>query len=699
MNRMWGFSGGVLAMALGATVGGVFAVDGGTGSVASDAVLVNGEAVNPTRVLVKMAGGNSADALAGLVDAESVRTLRATGITIIELRRGGADAVQAAIDALQASGLVEYAEPDYKVSADLTPNDPRFSELWGLHNTGQTGGTADADIDAPQAWDMLTASDGVVMVIDTGVDYTHEDLAANIWTNPGEIPGNGVDDDGNGFVDDLHGINAIDGSGDPMDDNDHGSHVSGTIGAAGGNGVGVVGVNWSTRIAGCKFLNANGRGNTSDAITCLDYAIDMKANHGVDFRMTSNSWGGGLPSQAMYDAIAASGAADMLFVAAAGNSAVDTDTLPHFPSSYALANILSVASTTDTDDLSSFSNYGLKSVDLGAPGSEILSTIPGDAYALFSGTSMATPHVTGAAMLAWTQYPSLSALEVKDLLMITADDKSALQGRTVSGGRLNVYQAVSCGNRAYSLSSNLADGFEVDEAVPTLVTARLESCTWARGAAVEARLSNGDATVPLLDDGVAPDRTANDGLYTGEWTPTHVGPVTMTVAATYGGQVYQTLSSGKVLASVAERSVDITLNNQDGLVLLIPGVPVSLDLWFDAAEQLGQPGEYFVAVASLNGVLWLDSNFALVPQMTPVYAGPQFNLEDYNLGRFQASAGAFGYLWLVDSTVNGVVDVETSIADVVGYYAALPVRQQPSGEAAKAEVDQLLKQLRDLAGK
>lgn len=347
-----------------------------------------------------------------------------------------------ALAKLKDNAAVLYAEPDYTVHAAVTPNDTRYSELWAMNNTGQTGGVVDADIDAPEAWDISTGSSSVVVgVIDTGIDYTHPDLAANVWVNPNEIAGDGIDNDNNGYIDDIHGINAITGSGDPMDDAGHGSHVSGTIGAQGNNDLGVVGVNHHVSIVGCKFLDSAGSGSTSDAITCIDYMVAL-GNNGTKVRALNNSWGGGGFSQALADAITVSEQADILFVAAAGNSAMDNDTNPSYPSNYENANVLAVASTTASDTMSSFSQWGATTVDLGAPGSAILSTIPGGGYDTFSGTSMATPHVTGAAALVLSVNPNLTAIELKELLMSSGDDNADLTGKTVSGKRLNVRNAL-----------------------------------------------------------------------------------------------------------------------------------------------------------------------------------------------------------------------------------------------------------------
>ncbi|RLJ03783.1 MAG: hypothetical protein DRP08_03015, partial [Candidatus Aenigmatarchaeota archaeon] len=342
------------------------------------------------------------------------------------------------IEILAKSGLFETAEPNYILKAIGIPNDSRFDELWGMHNTGQTGGTADADIDAPEAWDIFTGNKEVIVaVIDTGVDYNHEDLADNIWTNPGEIPGNGVDDDGNGFVDDYYGWDFAYDDNDPMDGHSHGTHCSGTVGGVGNNGVGVAGVSWDVRIMAVKFLNDAGWGYTSDAIEAINYATMMDAD------IMSNSWGGGGYSSALKAAIQAANDAGILFVAAAGNDAENTDINPHYPSCYDVPNVMSIAATDHNDALAWFSNYGNKTVDLGAPGVNILSTVPGNGYSSYSGTSMATPHVAGAAALLKASNPALTHLEIKNALMNSVDPVPSLYGKTVTGGRLNIHKAIT----------------------------------------------------------------------------------------------------------------------------------------------------------------------------------------------------------------------------------------------------------------
>lgn len=394
----------------------------------------------PGELLVRFAGGVTASARASLLSSLGGGTVQreyhiVPGLTLIRLP-AGAD-VENSLDAFNRASGVVYAAPNYVVRAlDTYPDDALFPELWGMNNTGQLGGTVDADIDAPAAWDMQTGGTGIVVgVIDTGIDYNHEDLSANMWVNPGEIPGNLLDDDGNGYTDDVHGINAILKNGDPLDDHDHGTHCAGTIGGFGNNGVGVAGVNWRVRLMALKFLDSSGNGSTADAITCIEYGVDKGA------RVLSNSWGGGGYEQALKDAIDAAGEAGILFAAAAGNDNANNDTTPNYPSNYESTNMVAVMATDRNDVKSTFSSYGQTTVDLAAPGTSILSCKRGGGYQTMSGTSMATPHVAGAAALLMSFNPYATVEEIKQAMMSSVD--VLFPTLCVSGGRLNLERAVS----------------------------------------------------------------------------------------------------------------------------------------------------------------------------------------------------------------------------------------------------------------
>jgi subtilisin-like proprotein convertase family protein len=385
---------------------------------------------------------------------ERAALLAANGLEVVKTLGGGTlllnslvgDVLQK-VRTLSSELLVKFAEPNYIVQKFAVPNDPSFSQLWGMNNIGQVGGNIDADIDAIEAWDVTTGSDQVVIaVIDTGVDYNHPDLVENMWRNPGEIVGDLLDNDGNGFVDDIYGIDTAYDDTNPFDGDGHGTHVSGTIAAVGDNGVGVVGVSWRAKVMALKFLDDFGFGSTSDAVDALDYLTMMKNTYGVNVVASNNSWGGGGFSQALQDAIQRSNDAGVLFVAAAGNGGDDNDVALSYPASYPLDGIISVAASDPVDKLvepGSFggvfnSSYGATTVDLAAPGVQILSTTPGNTYSVFQGTSMATPHVTGAVAVLAGANPSASIAAVKAAILAGVDPSPALNGKVLTGGRLNL---------------------------------------------------------------------------------------------------------------------------------------------------------------------------------------------------------------------------------------------------------------------
>lgn len=347
--------------------------------------------------------------------------------------------VDRAVSLYRANAEVESAQPNFYYHLLSVPNDVRFSEMYGLQR-----------ISAPAAWDLTTgSSETVVAVIDTGIAYNHSDLSANMWRNPGEINGNGFDDDGNGFVDDYYGFDFFYNDSNPIDDaGGHGTHTAGTVGAVGNNALGVVGVNWNVRLMAIKIYSPNGTDTTSAMlINAYNYITIMK-NRGVNIRVTNNSYGGCGEAcgydQATKDALDAMGNAGILNVFAAGNDANNNDATPFFPASYTSPSVLAVASSNSSDNRSGFSNYGATSVDLAAPGSGILSTInyTNSSYDTLSGTSMASPHGAGAAALLASYNPNLSPASLKATLMNTVDPLAQWNGLVKTGGRLNVSRAL-----------------------------------------------------------------------------------------------------------------------------------------------------------------------------------------------------------------------------------------------------------------
>jgi subtilisin family serine protease len=412
-------------------------------------------------MLVQFAPGATAGAKAAArarVRGQSLEVVRAAhddrgDLELLRLPPGLA--VADAVRGIQADEAVTFAEPNWIYTHDATSNDPYYTNgsLWGMYGAATTPANQFGS-GAGQAWANGHVGSNTIYVgiIDEGV-MPHNDFGTNVWVNPGEVAGNGVDDDGNGYVDDVRGWD-FDGDDNTTYDgseDDHGTHVAGTIGAAGGNTVGVAGVNWNVTMIPAKFLGRRG-GSTANAIKAIDYLIDLKSRYGIELVATNNSWGGGGFSQALLDAINRSGDAGILFVAAAGNGGKDgvgdnNDAVASYPSNYVCQSsngdcVIAVAAITSTGAKSSFSNYGATTVDLGAPGSAIVSTVPGrrDAsdYASYSGTSMATPHVTGAAALYASTHPGATAAQIKAAILAAATPTASLAGRTVTGGRLNV---------------------------------------------------------------------------------------------------------------------------------------------------------------------------------------------------------------------------------------------------------------------
>lgn len=407
----------------------------------------------PGQVLVSFEPGVTSQRRAEvrrLIVAQAVAAIssRMKDTEIVSL--GSGMSVLRAVQALRNLAGVRYAEPNYIVRSAQVSNDPDFTSgaLWGMSGVA-TSPVNSFGSRASDAWanGYVGSSDVVVGVIDEGIDVTHPDLANNIWTNPGEVAGNGIDDDSNGYIDDVNGFDFVNNDGTVLDSaaDDHGTHVAGTIGAQGGNGIGVAGVNWNVKMISAKFLQG-GSGSTADAVRAIDYITGLKQKYGLNIVATSNSWGGGGFSQALLDAINRGGDAGILFIAAAGNSSSDNDALANYPSNYECTNggtrgfdcVVAVASITSIGDISSFSSFGRTTVDIGAPGSAVKSTTPAGSYAVFSGTSMATPHVSGAAALCRAANPTMSASQTREALVQSVRTTDSLAGKVLGSGRLDV---------------------------------------------------------------------------------------------------------------------------------------------------------------------------------------------------------------------------------------------------------------------
>jgi subtilisin family serine protease len=421
----------------------------------------------PGELIVKLKDGANKSALNSLksIGVELDRTIDLSAETLFVVKFDENKKMKNVKSALNNNPNVEYAEPNFiyeivkpqetfSVNSLLarttsleptayTPVDAKFGQLWGLANTGSNdprggSGVEGADIDAIKAWSITKGDRRVrIAVIDTGIDYRHPDLKDQMWVNTAELNGTeGVDDDGNGYVDDIHGYDFANNDGDPIDGHSHGTHCAGTIGAS-HNSIGVAGVMADVEFVAIKFLTDSGSGSTEGAIKSIDYATKMNVD------LMSNSWGGGGRSQALEDAIQRAADKGIVFTAAAGNSSTNNDQRPHYPSNYDVKNVISVAATTSGDGLASFSCYGRRTVHIAAPGHNILSTTKNGGYASYSGTSMATPHVSGAIGLLLAQEGRIDLEELRARVMATSEPLSALRGKTINSGRLNAYNLLT----------------------------------------------------------------------------------------------------------------------------------------------------------------------------------------------------------------------------------------------------------------
>lgn len=395
----------------------------------------------------------------GTLTASSLKTHQSIGAKVLKsfkivpnlelVKLPANTSLKDAVIKYMADPLVEYAEPNYirRVSATI-PNDQYFHQQWALHNTGTfASGSAGADIKAVQAWDVHTGNGEIVIaVLDTGIDYNHAEFSGNIWINTGEIPNNGIDDDGNGKIDDWRGWNFFSNNNNSNDDHGHGTFVSGIIGAKGNNLIGIAGMMWNVKIMPLKFLDRNGEGTIADEIAAIQYAISKGA------KIINASYSGGSFSQAENDAIVSANTAGILVMAAAGNGGNDdigdnNDFFPEYPASYNLPNILAIAATDQNDRIASFSNFGLNSVHVAAPGVYILSTVPTSifpsGYDFSLGTSASTPHVSGLTGLLYSYYAHFTPSQIRSTILRYVDVLPSLSGFIQTGGRINAYKAIS----------------------------------------------------------------------------------------------------------------------------------------------------------------------------------------------------------------------------------------------------------------
>jgi len=578
--------------------------------------------------------GRRGDVLSGL-GARVLRHFRA--LDVDHLRLPEALTVDAAVARLRADPDVLSVQPNYirEATAVAPPNDPYWTSdaLWGMRK-----------ISVNAAWTNFTKGDGTVVIanIDTGVNYNHPDLAANMWRNPGEIPGNGIDDDGNGYIDDVYGIDVANGDSDPLDDNGHGTHTAGTAAALGNNGVGVVGVNWNAKILACKFLNASGSGTDSGAIACFDYIVALK-NRGINIRVSSNSWGeqrsAGQPfPTVMKSAIDAAGSAGILNVFAAGNTSSDNDSAPFDPASIGAASGVAVAASDDADNRASFSNYGSSSVDIAAPGVSILSTY-GGSYAYLSGTSMAAPHVAGAAALLAAQRPSASVAALKSYLLANVDRLGQWSGVIASGGRLNVFASMlaAAGN-----------------APPTVaVTSPQSGTVYTAPASIPliAAASDSDGTVAQVTffaDGVAlgTDATAPYAL---TWSNVPAGSYAITAIAT-----------DNIGAATVSAPVSVTVTAGAGLGTSTPfgGTPWAIPGTIEA-ENFDDGGD---------GIAYHD--------LTSGNAGGAYRSTDVDIEPTTDAGGGFNVGWI---TAGEWLNYTVSVAQSGSYLLTARVAAKAAG--------------------
>ncbi len=587
------------------------ALEGAPAGAPMATISLNGQEVRPTAVLVKY-GTRTTTATAGpAVTAASLRVIRefhGGRWALLDLPPQGvrpapgqeAKALADRIAQLRATGQFELVEPDYVRKISLLPADTFFQDgtLWALRNLGQLGGVRGADLGVTNAWDITVGSTNVIVaVLDTGIRYTHLDLAAQMWHNPGEVAGDGMDNDANGYVDDYFGANTLIGNGDPNDDNGHGTHVAGTIGAAANNGQSHIGVAWNVRLMAIKAADQFGFLSSSAIIAGVDYAISKGA------RIINCSFGGYQFSQAEFDAFLRARNAGVLIVAAAGNESTDTDVFPHYPSGYQLDNIISVAAMDRFDNMPFFSNYGSTNVHVGAPGAEITSTynLADNSYATLDGTSMASPHVAGVAALIFSLTNTMTYSEVRNRILFTTTPVVALTNVTSTGGRVNAYRALTtAGDGQLELLLSPSPGSTLLAGSTLPITVEVNDLMPVTNATVVGSIP-GAFTNQFPNNGVAPDVIAGDNKHTFNISlPSVTTNFTLTLAVSAPGK-------SNFVGSFTYRTATIPPNDSFPPLAKVPdnGGVIFGDNTF-GSMQFGEPVHAGVSSVA-NSVWW---NFA-----------------------------------------------------------------------------------------
>lgn len=683
-------------------------------------------------ILVNLAPGVNVEDLSAATGIEFThrRTIPGTGTAVLAFNVDDPSEVDRVREAATAQNdLLSYAEPDYIIRVSATPNDPKYTDgsLWGMHNTGQNSGTADADVDAPEGWDVRTsaissaimqsrasrgsfgfgANDLVIAVVDTGIRYTHEDLAANMWTNPGEIPGNGLDDDSNGVVDDVYGVNAVANNGDPMDDHYHGTHCAGTIAGIGNNSKGVAGIAWQAKLVACKFLGSDGSGANSDASEAIWYAWEQA---GAD--VISNSWGGGVESQEVTNQLRAAAANGAIIVAAAGNDAKDLESNPTYPAASQVPNMITVSSSTRTDAISSFSNTNFGWSNVFAPGSDILSCGAANdtEYRALSGTSMATPMVAGIAALLRAQFPTETAAQIINRIYRGVDAKAAFAGKVQTGGRVNLASAL-----ATTSSAPVNDAFSSPVVIPAGLPRSLRTANFAATAEASEAAHAGAAanktiwyswTAPANGNFVFSTRGSFRTTVTVEGGVENYGTATLdTVLAVYTGSTLGGLSpavanddytdgsgtanswSRVTLAATSGTTYRIAVGTKasatdEGLVILSISEPPANDAFasatvvgslpyssdksnLNAGRELSEPQIHRADVTDVN---WLPADAPQHIRDTLADTYPD------KRGQLDSGGASIWWTWTPSTTAEYTISTEGSAIDtVLGIYTGSAV--------------------------